>query len=678
MKRVLLTGVMAVLLAGLWACAPAVHTEADESQPLPPVTTALFDPAAGIIPFPNDLLINPATGLVNIPNPDGLDAIASVNSLDGFSTTSAITFYLDGAPKADTVNSDTVKLIDLITGQPVSVVFMPFDSTTGAISMVPVTPLKSRHKYAMVVTTGVLDSNNTPIEPSQVFYLMRSANSLVDENGHSVSSLLDDQTAAMLEPARLAMKPMFDFMASIGIPRTSIAVASVFTTESIYQDYQTLRAQLAGMAPPAPVFAGQYLGDAMVGAFYQGVMAQTGIDFPHDAVGGVLTGAFGSPNYISNPLVGYFMKDAQGNFVEQNVAMVPFILVVPKGPGPFPVVIFQHGFTRTKMDALAIANTFASAGMATISMDLVLHGDRAGDYMNNSTGEMVPDGQLDPSGALFLNLKSLRTSRDNIRQSNVDQMMMVKMLQAGVDYTGDGNPDLVPMNFVYCGQSLGAMTGTNLMAIEPAIKTAVLNVPGGIITQLLINSPTFGPVINAGLAAEGLTPGSPEYNQFFLMTQTVIDSADPVNYAPHVLNGDICGVDKYVLMQEAIGDTVVPNVAGDAEARAFGPDFPQVKPIVHAISGMTTADPGVASGLFQFDTPNHGFLLAPDPSNPQFTYYGQLQTVNYLGSYLMTGTPMILDPAATKGVGAAADTASEWALRTFNYSINAKAAVLVR
>ncbi len=678
MKRVLLTGVMAVLLAGLWACSPATHTEADESQPLPPVTTALFDPTASIIPFPNDLLINPATGLVNIPNPDGLDAIASVNSLDGFSTTSAMTFYLDGAPKADTINSDTIKVIDLITQSEVAVTFMPFDPATGSVSMVPVSPLPSRHKIAVVVTKGVQDTNGNSVEPSQVFYLMRSANSLIDAEGHSTTSVLDDQTAAMLEPARLAMKPLFDFMAAIGVPRTSIAVASVFTTQSIYQDFQTLRAQIAGMAPPTPAFAGQYLGDAMVGAFYQGVMAQTGIDFPHDAVGGVLTGAFGSPNYISNPLVGYFMKNAEGNFEEQNVAMVPFIMVVPKGTGPFPVVIFQHGLTRTKMDALAIANTFASAGLATVSMDLVLHGDRAGDYMNNATGEMVPDGELDPSGALFLNLKSLRTARDNIRQSNVDQMMLVRMLEAGVDYTGDSVPDLAPMNFVYCGQSLGGMTGTSLMAIEPAIKTAVLNVPGGVISLLLTHSQTFAPVINAGLAEEGLLPGTPEYSQFFMMAQTVIDSADPANYAPYVLDGTISGTAKYVLMQEAIGDTVVPNISGDAEARAFGPNFPQVNPVVHAITGMSTAEPGVANGLFQFDTPNHGFLLAPDPSHPEFTYWGQMQAVTYLGSYLQTGTPMIINPAATKGTSAAAESASEWALRTFNYSINASAAVLIR
>jgi len=308
----------------------------------------------------------------------------------------------------------------------------------------------------------------------------------------------------------------------------------------------------------------------------------------------------------------------------------------------------------------------------------VLHGDRAGDYMNNATGEMGPDGVLDPSGALFMNLKSLRTARDNIRQSNLDQMMLVRMLEAGVDYTGDSVPDLAPMNFVYCGQSLGSITGANLMAIEPAIKTAVLNVPGGDISVLLTHSPSLAPVINAGLAEVGLVPGTPEYSQYFLMAQTVLDSADPINYAPYVLNGGICGVEKFVLMQEAIGDTVVPNISGDALARAFGSNFPQVSPVVNAIPGMATADPGVPNGLFQYDTPNHGFLLSPDPSHPEFTYFGQLQAVTYLGAYLQTGTPMIMDPAATKGTSKAADSASEWALRTFNYSINARAAVLVR
>jgi len=678
MKRVLFFGFVTALVIGMWACAPATHTESNESQPLQPVVTALFNPSAGIVPFPNDLLLDPVTGTVNIPNPDGLDAIASVNTLDGFSTTGAITFYLSGAPDASTLTSANIKVYDLITGTEVPVMIMPFDPASGSVSLVPIVPLAPRHKYGVAVTRGVHDTNGNPIEPDQIFYLARSVNPIVDENGHSTTSLLDDALAAQLEMLRQAMAPLFGFLELVGIQRTDVAVAFAFTTQSTYQDLVTLRGQLDGMQFGAPVFTAQYLGDALVEAFFQGVEAQTGIAFPHTNVGGVLTGAFSSPNFVTHPLAGYFVKNPDGTFAKQNDALIPMIIVVPKGTGPFPVVIFQHGLTRTKMDALAIADTYAAAGLATISMDLPLHGDRAGDYMNNSTGEMVPDGVLDPSGALAINLKSMRTTRDNIRQGIVDQMALVRTLQAGVDYTGDQIPDLAPMNFVYTGQSLGGIAGTILMGVEPAVKTAVLNVPGGMISQLLINSPTFAPIINAGLAAEGLEPGTSDYNQFFLMFQTVIDSADPINYAPYILSGTVSGVEKYVLMQEAIGDTVVPNLATDMLARAMGPSFPQVNPVVAPIFGMATADPGVANGLFQYDTPNHGFLLSPDPSAPQFTYWGQLQAVNYLGSYLLTGTPIIMDPATAKGKAASADTAAEWAMRDFSFTINARAAVYVK
>ena len=474
------------------------------------------------------------------------------------------------------------------------------------------------------------------------------------------------------------MKPIFDYFSQAGITRDNIAIAFTFTTQGIYDDFMVLKQQLDAMPAPTPIFSNKYLGDAMVGAFYGAVESQTGIDFPHDAVGGVLTGAFTSPNFVSNPLSGHFEKGDDGKFVQFGDNVVPFILVLPKGTGPFPVVIFQHGITRTKMDALAIANTFASIGVATISMDLVLHGDRAGDYMNNETGELVPDGQLDPSGALFINLAYIRTARDNIRQSNLDQMMMVKMLQAGVDYTDDNVPDLLPAGFTYVGQSLGAMTGTNLMAICGAIKAAVLNVDGGNISALLTNSPTFAPVINQKLAENGIVAGTPQYAQFWLMAQTVIDSADSINYAPYVLSGDLSGQSKYVLMHEAIGDQVIPNLSGDAIARAFGPNFPQVEPVVNQIFGMTSVSAGVASGLFQFDINDHGFLL--DNENPQFTYAGQVQTAYYIGSYLQTGTPVIINPFANgKSIPEALkNAAAESATTNFNPVVDVNHAIYLK
>ena len=80
MKRVLYLGLMVVLLAGLLSCAKSMHTEENESQPLATFVTALFDPSAGIIPFPNDLLMDRATGTVNIPNPTGLGEMVTLRT----------------------------------------------------------------------------------------------------------------------------------------------------------------------------------------------------------------------------------------------------------------------------------------------------------------------------------------------------------------------------------------------------------------------------------------------------------------------------------------------------------------------------------------------------------------------------------------------------------------------
>jgi len=698
MKKSYLTFALAFLIALSWACAPSVHTEADESQPLESFTTALFDPSAGIIPFPNDLLIDPTTGKVNIPNPDNLDAITSVNSLDGFSTTSPITFYLDGAPDSSTVNSDNIKLIDLTTGEQQLLSYMPFDPTSGAQSMVPVKPLQSKRKYLCVVTKG-LTSDGKPVEPSTVFYLIKSENPLMDENGFPTTSLLngyDHDTIAQLEMLRQLMKPAFDFLTSIGIARDNIAIAFTFTTQDITSDLLLAKDQVEELAaenPPVPMIdpTHTYLGDTMVGAFFAGLEAQTGIDFPHDSIGGVMFGVYESPNFVSHPLVGYFIKGDDGKFIQQGTNIVPFLLTVPKGTGPFPVVIFQHGFTRTKMDALAIANTFASQGMATISIDMVLHGDRAGDYMNNETGEMVPDGLLDPSGALIINLQSLRTSRDNIKQITLDQVQLVNMIANGVDYTGDGSPDLLPAGITYVGHSFGGITGVTLMAVEKDIKTAVVNVPGGIITKLLLESEVISPTIIAGMTAAGVIPGTPEFNKFFLMAQTAIDSADPINYAQYVLDGTLCGNEKYVLMQEAAaGDPVVPNSTTELLAAAFGPDFKQVNPIMRPIFGLETVDSGMAtSGIYQFNTGNHSAILTPvdkhhdDEVCLECTVGEQTQIVTYLGSYLMYGTPVILDPYAsgklsstyTKGRDAAVDWANSNTI--FECAINPKFAVYI-
>ena len=59
------------------------------TPPTPPVTAALFQPAQGVFPFPNDLYFSGTTdGTINIQPANGLiPNQVGLNALDGWSTT---------------------------------------------------------------------------------------------------------------------------------------------------------------------------------------------------------------------------------------------------------------------------------------------------------------------------------------------------------------------------------------------------------------------------------------------------------------------------------------------------------------------------------------------------------------------------------------------------------------
>src|SRR5690606_13625269 len=106
------------------------------------------------------------------------------------------------------------------------------------------------------------------------------------------------------------------------------------------------------------------------------------------------------------------------------------------------------------------------------------------------------------------------------------------------------------------------------------------SVPGGGIARMLDASPTFGPRIRAGLAAAGVTAGTPAYDQFMGATQQVIDSADPINYG-------FASAQNSILLHEVVGDggsvlpdQVIPNSVAGAPLSG-------TEPLIRAL-GLTT------------------------------------------------------------------------------------------
>ena len=67
----------------------------------------------------------------------------------------------------------------------------------------------------------------------------------------------------------------------------------------------------------------------------------------------------------------------------------------------------------------------------------------------------------------------------------------MREIEVGVDVDGNGTRDLDPSKISYFGQSFGGIYGTKFLAVEPAVRQGVVNVPGGAIIEIARLSPAF-------------------------------------------------------------------------------------------------------------------------------------------------------------------------------------------
>jgi len=203
---------------------------------------------------------------------------------------------------------------------------------------------------------------------------------------------------------------------------------------------------------------------------------------------------------------------------------------------------------------------------------------------------------------------------------------------------GDATGDFDNANVSFVGQSLGSIVGTGFVAFEPTVNVAVLSVPGGGIAQLLNGSPTFGPVIQAGLAASGVNAGTPDFDRFMGAAQQAVDSSDPVNLAgfaaaKRILLHEVVGGGALTGGGTALPDQVIPNAVAGAPLsgtepliRAFG---------LASITG-TTANAAGVRGATRFIQGGHGSILQPNAATPE----GLAATVEMQGqmaSFLVSG-----------------------------------------
>jgi hypothetical protein len=348
------------------------------------------------------------------------------------------------------------------------------------------------------------------------------------------------------------------------------------------------------------------------------------------AVGDVLGGGILNANYQAQlPNAFDAAKPIQGAWSnpvtpeQQATVTLEAVITVPTGNPPmnggWPVIIFGHGLGSSKESAITLAGRAAAAGFAAIAIDASAHGSRAvrissdpalgckGRCFSGTTPTATPCDTVGECGtgetcgnlavtpslappapttapqcyAPFLST-DLATTRDGIRQTVLDHQRVAKALIACGENNCPGLP--VDVNKIYYASlSLGSIIGTMSSAMAPEIKAAVLNVGGVGWVDVLENTETLSircslvnGLIDAGILVGEKWNGSdvglcttdawktqPGFATFSTIARWVLDPADPANFAARLAT-------KRVLIQEVVGDTVVPNIATQRQAALLG------------------------------------------------------------------------------------------------------------
>ncbi|MGL6124173.1 MAG: VolA/Pla-1 family phospholipase [Shewanella sp.] len=327
----------------------------------------------------------------------------------------------------------------------------------------------------------------------------------------------------------------------------------------------------------------------------------------------------------------------------------------------WPTTIALHGLGGGKEMSLAYAGTYAAMGVATIAIDMPLHGARSFDANGDGIYEVTatdpsfpapldkPEAYKNGNPLVFVNIASTLSVRDNFRQATMDHLG-VRLALTGLaqGLAQAGQPQVFDVAKISAqGLSLGGIVGTDFATYAStgmknpatgealpnpyAINAASLVAPAGGLAGSFAGSATFGPVLFSNITAsatfKGLVdkantakyePGSPEYAglvqavyaqfipTFAFAVQTAVDSADPINHAAmlkatklpvHLI--EVAGDDNGNL-----ADQVLPN-------RVDSFPLSGTEPLIAALGLPCVNSTSKGSGVVRFAKGHHSSIVDP-------------------------------------------------------------------
>lgn len=670
-------------------------TQDGDAYPLTPDPIANFSDVTGKVPYPFDFYFTGSTdGTLNIPSTITWHSFrTSLNELDGWSTNAPIDTSFSQPIDPATVNGTSVKLIklwvDYTTKAPcTSATCLPAGASSPVAGVLTYgtdftaevsSSIDDGGKFLRIIPLKPLAASKGPAANSggpnagkvlNVGYLVVITNDLKSTNGQAFAA--DTVYANVKPPASCAaLEAKYQGLCSVTQAHLGIANAA------------------AGVDPAKVIvswwFSTQSVDDVLAATTAMAT-AQTTLVVPTGLTTSVVSPAMGGSDiYVGSTVLPYYLTPpanandstsvltkkwtgAAGSIltmfnptpVKVADVTVPLLVTLPnaaacptgKPAAGWPVVVFQHGITADRTNALAIADAYAKACIAVAAIDLPLHGitDTESDFyctpakpqclgatertfdidiMNNSTGKSGADGLIDPSGGkdglTYFNFFSPLVFRDNLRQSSVDMGNLTKSITGLAIASTSG---IVPVGIDasqvhFIGHSQGAISGAAHVKFSSEVQTAVMANPGGPISLIAQDeSGRFG-VVAKQLVGSQAAPYTYNYDMAFRDVQAVVDAGDPYN---HIAGA---AARHPMLLFEVTGDDTITNAATDSLIAVAG------------LTKVTTIGSNpVGDGAYTvFNQGGHGSLL--DWSNQAVTLEMQMQAAYFAATSAVSGGPFV-------------------------------------
>ena len=326
---------------------------------------------------------------------------------------------------------------------------------------------------------------------------------------------------------------------------------------------------------------------------------------------------------------------------------------------PSGTVVFQHGITANKDNIFAIANTLAGYGYSSVAIDIWGHGERTyEDGDDDGVIENTLETSYADSGALFIRPDAPDLSAGYYLQTLIDIYRLSSFISNNSELSQAVGSN-TPVHYV--GMSLGGIMGASLASISSITDTTsttyfsnpftkyVLNVPGGDISDVVLNGSFGESVRNSVAAAYNYDTSTEEGNQSLSSTMVAIDlltSHTLFAYSADPLATITSSLPAQVLVQEMQGDEVVPNNTTELMAQAmnlagYGDGDSTVEITEDNQRIRWTLDPNNYDKEDDGGDAGHGFLLNNE-SNA--TAQGQLQVACYLLLNRVLNTKATIDP----------------------------------